>query len=304
MTTPPTTTTPSGRVTSEHLDAYREHGYVFVRDFLAEDELKAARAGAETYFPTSEEFAATPRRFGHLTKGMNVETFPVGHPGLVDVIFHPGLVAAARELLGTDAVLLSQATLMAKYAGTADLDQPHHLDYPNNMLLVPDDGEFNMIIGIVYLTDVTAGLGPTCVVSKQVTGSGLWPPIFTRQERPEWFEAEEAAIVPAGTLLLYNVRTFHRGTAFTSPTGARFTQHTVFQSRENAWSGWRDWPKFGHSEVFYDFIQKAALEQRSILGFPPPGHRYWTPATLAAMADRYPNMDLEPYRGAGAQNAG
>lgn len=31
-------------------------------------------------------------------------------------------------------------------------------------------------------------------------------------------------------------------------------------------------------------------------GFPPPGHPYWTPTTLAGMALRYPGLDLAPWR--------
>jgi hypothetical protein len=33
-----------------------------------------------------------------------------------------------------------------------------------------------------------------------------------------------------------------------------------------------------------------------VLGFPPPGHAYWNHETLAAVAMRYPTMDLKPYR--------
>ena len=32
------------------------------------------------------------------------------------------------------------------------------------------------------------------------------------------------------------------------------------------------------------------------LGFPPPGHEYWTEETLAGAAARFPEMDLTPYR--------
>lgn len=291
------TTTQTAPITDEQLAAYREHGYVFIPNFLSAQEVEMARAGAARYYPTGEEFAATPHRYTHLTQHMNFEPFPVSDPGLVHVIFHPALVAAARQLLGTDDILLSQATLMAKYGGHADYEQPHHLDFPNNTLVVPDDGEFNMITSIMYLTDVTEDLGPTCVVSKQLTGPDhLWPSSFTRDERPDWYEAEQAAVVPAGTLLLYDVRTFHRGTAFKASTGARFTQHVGFQSAANTWGGWRDWPKFGHSQEFYEFIQSATAEQRTLIGFPPPGHRFWTASTLAATARRYPKMDLAPYR--------
>jgi hypothetical protein len=44
------------------------------------------------------------------------------------------------------------------------------------------------------------------------------------------------------------------------------------------------------------FIERATPRQREVLGFPPPGHPYWNPETLAAVATRYPKMDMSPYR--------
>jgi hypothetical protein len=33
-----------------------------------------------------------------------------------------------------------------------------------------------------------------------------------------------------------------------------------------------------------------------VLGFPPPGHPYWTEETLTGVAARYPMLDLSPWR--------
>ena len=35
-----------------------------------------------------------------------------------------------------------------------------------------------------------------------------------------------------------------------------------------------------------------------LLGFPKPGHPYWTPETIAGVAARYPGLDMEPWRSA------
>lgn len=39
--------------------------------------------------------------------------------------------------------------------------------------------------------------------------------------------------------------------------------------------------------------------QLMLFGFPPPGHPFWTDETLAAMALRYPGLDLTPLRRGG-----
>ena len=45
-------------------------------------------------------------------------------------------------------------------------------------------------------------------------------------------------------------------------------------------------------------IAKATVEQRTVLGFPAPGHDYWTAYTIAAVEARYApfGMDMSPYR--------
>jgi hypothetical protein len=44
-------------------------------------------------------------------------------------------------------------------------------------------------------------------------------------------------------------------------------------------------------------IAKASVEQRCVLGFPRPGHSYWTQETIAAVQARYGSLgiDMTPY---------
>ena len=90
---------------------------------------------------------------------------------------HPELIAFVERMLGTNDMLLSQAAIWAKYAGTGDFDQGLHLDYQGNTLVVPrDDGEFRQINMILYYSDVSEELGPTYVVSQENTRElPLWP---------------------------------------------------------------------------------------------------------------------------------
>ncbi|SHN46634.1 hypothetical protein [Cryptosporangium aurantiacum] len=43
------------------------------------------------------------------------------------------------------------------------------------------------------------------------------------------------------------------------------------------------------------FVVRAGVRELLALGFPPPGHPFWTPDTLAGMALRYPALDLTPW---------
>ena len=43
-------------------------------------------------------------------------------------------------------------------------------------------------------------------------------------------------------------------------------------------------------------MERATPAERELLGFPPPGHPYWTEETIAGVGARFPQMDMTPYR--------
>ena len=57
---------------------------------------------------------------------------------------------------------------------------------------------------------------------------------------------------------------------------------------------------YRRDKLMEKLVAEATVEQRSVLGFPPPGHKYWTPETLLAVEARYHafGIDMTPYRAA------
>ena len=53
---------------------------------------------------------------------------------------------------------------------------------------------------------------------------------------------------------------------------------------------------FGEKPQLARFVERATPRQREAIGFPPPGHPYWNEQTLAAVALRYPRMDMTAYK--------
>jgi hypothetical protein len=51
-------------------------------------------------------------------------------------------------------------------------------------------------------------------------------------------------------------------------------------------------------------MRHATLRQLVALGFPEPGHPYWTEETLQGVAARYPRLDMTPWREVAARVAG
>jgi len=288
------------RITDQHRDHLLRHGYAIVPNFLTADELAAARSDFLRYLPTFEELHETPQRYGAIIEDpehLQVE-FPFAGDVLNDVSTHPELIAFVERLLGTRSVLLSQAAIWAKYAGTGDFDQGLHLDYQGNTLVVPrDDGAYRQVNMILYYSDVGADLGPTYVVSQEKTRDlPLWPTHRTRKKSPDLYKHERPVLAQAGDLLIFSMRTWHRASDIAAETGARFSHHFVWRSADHAFQGYHQWSQMGEKPEMQSFVERATPRQREILGFPPPGDAYWTPQTLAAVALRYPKMDMRPYR--------
>jgi ectoine hydroxylase-related dioxygenase (phytanoyl-CoA dioxygenase family) len=287
------------RVTDKQIEQYLRHGYVIVSGFLSSDEVATARQNLLQYFPTAEELSATPQRYGPIFEDpehLQVE-FPFIGDALNHVSTHPEIVAFVERILGTRDILLSQAAIWAKYAGTGDFDQGLHLDYQGNTLVVPrDDGAFRQVNMILYYTDVTEDLGPTYVVAQEKTRDlPLWPTHRPRKKNAPLYEHERPVLANAGDLLIFSMRTWHRASDITADSGVRFSHHLVYRAAQHNFQGYHLWSQHGENPELQRFIERSTPRQRELLGFPPAGHKYWNDETIAAVQLRYPKMDLRPY---------
>jgi hypothetical protein len=287
------------RVTQLQIGDYLRHGYVIVPGFLSKAEIAAALENLLQYVPTPQELARTPQRYGWIyDEAEHLQTeFPFIGEALNHNSTHPEIMALVEQLLGTRDVLLSQAAMWAKYAGTGNFDQGLHLDYQGNTLVVPrDDGDYRQINMILYYSDVTEDLGPTYVVSQERTRElPLWPTHRPRKGNAELYKHERPVLAKVGDLLIFGMRTWHRASDLTADDGARFTHHLVYRAASHAFQGYHQWSQFGEKPELAAFIERATPRQRDVIGFPRIGHPYWNEESLSAVAKRYPRMDMQPY---------
>jgi ectoine hydroxylase-related dioxygenase (phytanoyl-CoA dioxygenase family) len=289
------------RITDKQFEQYIRHGYAIVPGFLTAGELAAARAGMLQYFPTAEELAERPQRYGSIyddPEHLQVE-FPFANDALNDVSTHADLIDFVERVLGHNEMLLSQAAIWAKYAGTGDFEQGLHLDYQGNTLVVPrEDGDYRQVNMILYYSDVGADLGPTYVVSQEKTAKlPLWPTHRTRKKDAKLYEQERPVLARAGDLFIFGMRTWHRASDITADHGVRFSHHLVWRSARHCFQGYHQWSHMGEKPELQSFIERAKPRQREVLGFPRPDDPYWNDETRATVALRYPKMDMRPYRG-------
>ena len=283
-------------LTDQQLAHFRREGYVLVPG--AVDRGTAAAVIADADARLAEPAPEAGSGFNAPPKALDWLEFPLPGTAANGLAVSDVFLGPAKRLLGDD-VLLAQCGVMVKEATRGGVDQPLHGDYVSHELLVPRrDLRYGSIAMILYLTDVTVEHGPTYVVGDTSATRSDWPPIASRgTDDDALYEQEQPVVAEAGTLLVYTVRTWHRGSAFRAPDDTRYTLHATYVSADAPWSGWRDLPKRTGADLDRA-LNRMTPEQRAVLGVPRPGHPYWDQETLEAVARRYPGWDLSPYRAA------
>jgi ectoine hydroxylase-related dioxygenase (phytanoyl-CoA dioxygenase family) len=274
---------------------FSRDGWVVIPHAVDETVIGEARRALRDVYPTYDQLERSPRQYPWAADGQfgGLRLWPVDVVLLDLLPLHESVAAMAEALVGSDDVRLLRAGYQAKYGSTVDYTQVLHVDYPNHSLVVPAD---NDIVGFfLYLSDVTAGLGPTMLVSDTVRGP-LRPDRthLAPADYPEMYAAEQAATGSAGSLLAYRSTTYHRGSGLSAPRGVRLTLGFAY-ARPAPWTGFQAFPRLGEEPGLRKAIAAASPRQRALLGFPPHGDPYWTPDTLAAVAQRYPDFSPADY---------
>ncbi|GLY16771.1 hypothetical protein Kisp01_37860 [Kineosporia sp. NBRC 101677] len=290
---------------------WNRDAFVILPGFLPRAELTAAVQTLDELFPTAEGLhgGTDPRRERFIgDEFAGIDTFPFASAQISLLAVHSRILDLAETLLQDKDIHLYGAQAWAKYTGACDYDQPLHRDYLNHTILVPSTTPgCRQVEMFVYLCDVPDELGPPHLVPRRHTAdlpavpNWLLPTEpdagdrYTARADPALYEAEVSAAGPAGTVIAFEPGTFHRGTQLTAPRGARFSMHLCFRPLSLQWGQRDGWAAKSFTPEWNDFVPQADPRQLQALGFPPPGHPYWTPETLAGMALRYPRLDLSPW---------
>lgn len=293
---------------------WQTHGFVILPGFIPAAELAPALGELPAMYPTAEGFhAGTDKRRDRFTvdEWAGIDSFPFLSTELSLLAVSDRVTHLAEALLADGDLRIYSAEAWAKYTGAASYGQPLHRDYLNHTLVVPaDDPRFRQLEMFVYLVDVPAELGPPSMLSRTRTaGLPAKPNWYPRADgadaeggwvattgRPDLYDDEVRAAGPAGTVVAWEPGTFHRGTALTLPRGARYTVHLGYRPAGTEWGQRMPWVNRSHEIEWYQFVHRATPRQLALFGFPPPGHPYWTEATVAGTAQRYPGLDMSPWR--------
>ena len=215
--------------------------------------------------------------------------FPqAGCDALNDLFVHPRLREFARLALGDDDVRLYQAAIWGKWAGAVNYEQPLHRDGNHSLLPPRMEPGFWHLETFLYLSDVDEDCAPPRLVPRGKDGVPY----------DELYLHEVAATGRRGSLLAYRSDVWHRGTDFARPDASRFILVAGFRPAEADWFGYDAFARLGNDRRFRDFTAGKSPDDLALFGVPRPGHRYWNAATVAALAEKYPGLDVSPWRAA------
>ena len=294
------------RFTQAHIDAWRRDGAVLIPEFFTPEEVAAVTDDFRQVFDRAGgEAALVKRKDGELgrfnpAQFAGMQSVPADcSPALNLMGVYPALIDFARQAMRTDDVYLYQCQAWGKFTGEADYDQPFHCDYVNHTLTGPSDDETqNSVTFILIFSDVTEAHGPTHYVTRR-DAEKIAGPEATLSGDPALQTAlrrhERSAAAPAGSLFVYGIDIFHRGTNLTAPGGHRYVMTVCFKSAKNTAINFTAWP-FHHTRPWQRIFDHATPEQLACFGVQRPGDPFWTETTIARAQTRYPGWDMAPWR--------
>ena len=299
--------TVSETVKARHFEQWHRDGAVVFEGLFAAEEIAPIYSdyqalygaqgqgdGKELDFKPDGSVGATHRK-----QFMNIDILPyAGSVAMNMISLDPRLIALAKQLLGVEEVELYQSHTWAKFTGEADYDQAFHCDFGNHTLTVPaDDAHSRTVNFVIYISDVTDGVGALHYVSKndaaEVLGEGM---VVAETEKQAALKArQQSAAAPAGSVVAYGIDTFHRGTNLTDLEGFRYTMTVSYKALGNSQIGFHVW-QFAPDKPWHLILNHGSPQQLQCLGIPLPGDPFWTARTLQLTQARWPDWDMRAYR--------
>jgi hypothetical protein len=290
-------------LTLEQRRRWEEDGWCVLERVVPAPVLDAAKVAVSKLFPSAQQMASDSAGEHRRWRSWDAPwpEFPFRSRTLNGLVVGDTMIDLAQALLGTNDVRMYLAIVTAKYANQpSDYNRLLHTDFPNHTLTVPrPEPGYHQMETFVYLNDVGPRNGATHFVSRELTRHvPVGEHTLNLTDYAHLYEDPSTASAPAGSIVVYRPDVYHRSVDFTDPSESRFMLHVSYKPAGLEWGGYQAWPIKGFSPEWHQFVRQATPRQLAVLGFPGPGHPFWTDETLAGVASRYPDLDLTPWKDA------
>jgi hypothetical protein len=311
-------------LTPEQRASFERDGFVIVRGLFDAEQMRAAREEVEkiTYGKSFADYVAS--HTGDEKKGdyelsaqgeHGRSQFPTGLPILDGLLENERYLDCFADCLESEDLHYCNGHLFVRSGPddtrfSAEKWQGYHIDDNTCSFLPPNPNwrQYAYVNSWVMLHDIEEDGAPLQVIPgshRQI--ADLLPGLVARGDAIRGFyrdirEIEEFAppisvTGKAGDVLLYSSYLVHAAIGFENKGSQRAVWTMSLGRGEDA-----RWTKFSNPYVFGErahtipFWEKTSPRVRSLFGWPPPGHSYYTPETLELLSAWFPEMDLEPYR--------
>jgi hypothetical protein len=306
----------------DEVEQWQTDGWVVVEGLIDPDEIAPALEDLFNVFPRPESYHSDPVKF--TPRGRTNEELRKGYPQLPEtgpafrpeqhrwgaefpfygtgalnrLACHPSILDFAERALATPDIRLYQCQASAKYTGSANYEQPLHTDR-NHGFLPPPPGSgppWWHLETFLYLSDVDDDTAPTHFVSRPYPDGISLNNIYMPDNGAELYGREQPARGVRGSLLAYRNDVFHRAVNMTRPGGSRFFFNASFKRADYEWIGYTGYQSRSTHPNWIQLAGECTPRQLEVFGFPKPGHPIWTDELLGVTAERYPTLDLSPWR--------
>ena len=268
----------SAKLTDVHLETLEAKGYVIVPDYYTGETLREMQAAQRRALPTWDEVKDDPP-----SNRAILTDFPPPEIALLRGIVDHRAWGFARKWLKTEHIHFRAGCMIARYpgfkgGGVGSDAAGLHIDNGNNSLLPPSDTlpEFGQLGFWVHLEDVDEDQAPLRLLAK---------------EHGRDTTKYEPLICKGGTLCMFTNYTLHSASDYLRADGQRFTWGFGIGRADNYWEGFKHYTDKGKHPVFSQFIGTLTAKEREVFRFPPAGHPYYTPQTLAVLEEQYPGWN-------------
>ena len=268
----------SAKLTDAHLEELDAKGYVIIPNYYTGAHLKEMQAAQRRVLKTWEEVKDEPPPHRAI-----LTEFPSSEGVLLRGIVDHQAWAFARKWFDTEHIQFRAGCMIARYpgfkGGGVESDASGlHLDNGNNSLLPPSETHraFGQLVFWVHLEDVDEDQAPLRLLSKA----------YDRD-----MSKCEPFVCKGGALCIFTNYTLHSASDYLRKDGQRFTWGFGLGRADHYWEGFRHYTDKGRHPTFREFIGTLTAKEREVFRFPPAGHPYYTPQTLAALEEQYPGWN-------------